>query len=149
MAEYQLKGTARQNNIKYILITFSLISSLFINISLTDGNYHTYVEQEEKKVVKDILSRDEVRAIVSQYPLWNTETMVNISFCESSFRPQVVNDNPNTKDYSVGLFQINLYGNLAKERPSKEELKDPEKNIEFAYKLWQSQGYNAWRNCLK
>jgi soluble lytic murein transglycosylase-like protein len=85
---------------------------------------------------------------VSKYPLWDAEKVVSIAFCESSFRPQVVNNNPISGDYSVGLMQINIIGSLAKDRPKEEELKDPEKNIDFAYTLWQQQGYGAWRNCL-
>ncbi len=74
--------------------------------------------------------------------------MVKIADCESNFNSTVINYSTTTKDYSVGILQINLYGDLAKERPSEEELKDPVKNIEYGYNLWKSQGYNAWRNCL-
>ena len=106
------------------------------------------VPTPKKEVSKSVLTRDEVRDLVNEYPLWNTEKVVDIAFCESSFRPQVVNDNPTTGDYSIGLMQINIMGSLAKNRPSEEELKDPKKNIEFAYTLWQQQGYSAWKNCL-
>ena len=79
---------------------------------------------------------------------WCPDTMYRIMRCESRFNPSAHNFSHRTKDDSWGLLQINLYGNLKKERPSAEWLLIPENNIEFAYKLWISQGYNAWRNCL-
>lgn len=67
---------------------------------------------------------------------------------ESGCRADVVNDNPKTEDYSVGLFQINLYGANAKHRPSEEELKDPRTNIEFAYQLYKDYGFKSqWGVC--
>lgn len=39
-------------------------------------------------------------------------SFVSIGLCESGGDPSVLNNNPNTGDYSCGLFQINYYGNL-------------------------------------
>jgi hypothetical protein len=85
---------------------------------------------------------------------WNVEHARAIMMCESGGNPQRVNDNPKTKDYSVGLYQINLYGGNARTRPSEEWLKIPENNIEYAYKLYKSQGNRfgttgGWFNCSK
>lgn len=81
---------------------------------------------------------------------WDDELAIKIMMAESGCRADVVNDNPMTKDYSVGLFQINLYGSNAKYRPSEEELKDPKVNIEFAYNLWKEYGfYSQWGVCRR
>lgn len=71
-------------------------------------------------------------------------TMIQIAELESSYRENALNDNPKTKDLSYGLFQINMFGNMGPERrkwfgiKSNEELLDPRKNAEAAYKLWSS-----------
>lgn len=67
--------------------------------------------------------------------------------CESGGNPEALNNNPLTGDYSVGLFQINLYGANAKTRPSEEWLKVPENNISYAYELYKNGGWGHWKNC--
>jgi len=98
------------------------------------------------KVYSKILTRQEIESLVSQYD-WDRDIAVHIAYCESSFNASVVNDNPNTRDYSIGLFQINLYGANAKYRPSEQWLKNPENNIAYAFELYQNGGWNHWRNC--
>lgn len=93
-----------------------------------------------------ILSYDQVRGLVSKYD-WDVELATKIVLCESSGRIDVVNNNPATGDYSVGLMQVNIKGSLAKDRPLEEDLKNPEKNIEFSYLLYKSGGWKNWRNC--
>jgi len=44
--------------------------------------------------------------------------------------------------HSCGIFQIRVLPS----RPSCEELKDPDKNIEFARKLWEKSGWYPWSN---
>jgi hypothetical protein len=76
---------------------------------LTSFEEITY-EIPTKTEYETVLTRDQVRELVSQYPDWDVETMVDIAHCESSFRAEVINDNPKTGDYSVGLMQINTLG---------------------------------------
>lgn len=49
-----------------------------------------------------------------------------------------------TKDDSYGLFQINLYGTLAKNRPSPETLQNPQANADYAYQMYKRQGWQPW-----
>jgi len=90
---------------------------------------------------------EQYRKIVEQYD-WDVELVMSIMFHESSCQVDIVNNNPNTGDYSVGLMQINLYGDNAKYRPSEAELKNPATNIEFAYSLYKSSGFTSqWGVC--
>jgi len=80
---------------------------------------------------------------------WDVNIAYSVMMCESGGNPEVVNDNPLTGDYSIGLFQVNLYGANALSRPSEEWLKDPFNNINYAYELYSKGGFaKHWRNCL-
>ena len=85
-------------------------------------------------------------------------TMLRIAQLESTNDPNAFNPDSTTKDLSYGLFQINMFGKMGPERrkwfgiKSNEELYDPQKNANAAYKLWNSrerskgkgQGYTHW-----
>lgn len=72
------------------------------------------------------------------------ELAVKIAHCESGMNPKAYNGNAKTGDASVGIFQINLYGNLAKERPSKEWLSNPKNNIDYAHEMFLKQKFKPW-----
>lgn len=74
----------------------------------------------------------------------NAGTALVVAKCESGFNPYIVNNNPRTRDYSVGVFQINIYGDLALNRPSEAWLKDYKNNINYAYKMFQNRGWKDW-----
>ncbi len=78
---------------------------------------------------------------------WNHDVARAIIMAESGGNPRAVNNNPRTRDYSIGLFQINLYGRLANERPPADWLKVPENNIQYAYTLYQQRGWQPWSVC--
>lgn len=80
---------------------------------------------------------------------WDTEMAGKIMFAESSCDPEALNNNPKTGDYSVGLMQINLHGKLKELRPAEKELKDPSKNIAFAYELYKARGFQPWTTYKK
>jgi len=87
---------------------------------------------------------DKVRRVFNEEP----DFAVKMAKAESSMRAEVINDNPKTGDYSVGVFQINLYKDLAKSRPSVEWLQIPENNIQFAKGLYDScktKTGNGWK----
>jgi hypothetical protein len=77
--------------------------------------------------------------LIRQYE-WNIEDAYKIMMQESSGKSDAHNFSHETKDDSHGLFQINTYGRLASERPTREWLIIPENNIEYAYNLYVSEG---------
>ena len=74
---------------------------------------------------------------------WDWDTMSYILKCESGGNERAVGDK-NTKHHSYGLLQIR---NLPERNLNVDELFIPERNIEIAYKIWQEQGYRAWKIC--
>ena len=71
-----------------------------------------------------------------------------VAMKESTGRPRSHNDNPNTGDYSHGLFQINMIGSLGPARlkqyklDSNEELFNPLTNAKIAFQM--SNGGKNW-----
>lgn len=91
------------------------------------------------------------RGLAGQYD-WNVEHALLIMSCESGGVPTKHNYNPATRDNSWGLYQVNLWGSNAKNRPPASELVKPEVNIAYAYNLYVSQGRRfgttgGWKNC--
>lgn len=75
---------------------------------------------------------------------WDINIARAISTGESGLNPGSLNDNPATEDYSVGCFQINLYGALATSRPSEAWLKNAANNVSYAYQMYKGQGFKPW-----
>lgn len=71
---------------------------------------------------------------------WSVGTATAVMLAESGGDPGNVNDNPSTGDYSVGCFQINLYGANAASRPSEAWLKNAANNVSYAYGIYKSNG---------
>ena len=71
---------------------------------------------------------------------WNQSVALAVARAESGLNPGNLNDNPATGDYSVGCFQINIYGANARSRPSEAQLKDASVNVAFAYRLYSGNG---------
>jgi hypothetical protein len=81
---------------------------------------------------------------------WVYSVAVAVATAESSLDPSRLNDNPSTGDYSVGCFQINLYGGNARNRPSEAELKNAAVNVAFAYQIYVGNGHSfigQWGVC--
>jgi hypothetical protein len=73
-------------------------------------------------------------------------TAVAIILCESGGNPNAHNDNKSTGDDSYGLFQINMLGQMGKDRAalyglrSYANLFEPKRNAEIAYDLFKRRG---------
>lgn len=100
------------------------------------------------QVLAVITDTGEVQDYIREVFGANANKALAIAKCESGFNPNVVNNNPRTGDYSVGIFQINLYGSLAKNRPSEEWLKNYRNNIDYAHRMFIASGFQPW-TCAK
>jgi hypothetical protein len=118
-----------------------LVASILSNKAEAEAPAGDLIVEEVEKPVS-------IESLIASYD-WDYATAYRIMICESGRNPEALNDNPNTRDYSVGLFQINLYGNLRNTRPDEDWLRVPENNISYAYIIYQEQGWFAWLNCYK
>lgn len=71
---------------------------------------------------------------------WSQPVALAVAKAESGLDPQAINNTPATGDYSVGCFQVNIYGRNALTRPSEIQLKDPSINVAWAYKIYSGNG---------
>lgn len=152
------------NTIRHILIKATIISLILFLLAYNKGSasedFRTFDSNDSvlsadfSVPVKPMKQKntsgncEAYRPLIEQYD-WDAKIMEQIMFHESACNPNAVNDNPKTKDLSISLFQINLYGENARHRPSKEWLMVPENNVAYAYELFKSQGYKAWGVCRK
>lgn len=119
------------------------VSELLAEGYLKADRVDTVVDKPVDKPVVTVLAGGDYADLINQYS-WNPQIAYAVMMAESRGNPQALNNNPATADYSVGLFQINLYGALANDRPSEEWLRIPENNIAYAYKMWQQSGWYPW-----
>jgi len=84
---------------------------------------------------------------------WPQKQAHAVMMIESRGVQTVINDNPDTGDYSVGCFQINLIGKMRATRPAEHLLLQAEHNVAYAYKMYKSQGSfcktSGWYNTCK
>ena len=71
---------------------------------------------------------------------WDCDLAIKIAKCESSLNNLAIN--LTGADHSVGLFQINIAGSLAKNRPTEGWLLNYKNNIDYAYQM--SKGGTDW-----
>jgi hypothetical protein len=81
---------------------------------------------------------------------WNVSVATAVARAESGLNPGALNDNPATGDYSVGCFQVNIYGANARTRPSEAQLKNAAVNVAWAYNNYKANGHSflgQWGVC--
>ena len=99
-----------------------------------------------------VLSKAEIKALAIKagFPEDIAPTITQIAMGESSGKVDAHNPDSSTGDNSYGLMQINMLGDMGPERRSKfnlksnEELFNPLRNMQAAYKIYQEQGLEAW-----
>lgn len=113
-------------------------------------------KEEEKKEKKELSIEDKIKLAFGD----EGELALSIAKAESGLNPKAMNTNIKTGDYSIGLFQINLLGNLFEGRYKRavylgykgektrealtEWLKDADNNIKFAKSLRETSGWSQW-----
>ncbi len=70
---------------------------------------------------------------------WNDEQALRVAMCESGIREEAIGDK-HIYPHSYGVFQIRALSG----RPAPAQLLDYKTNINYAYQLWQSQGWYPW-----
>jgi len=78
--------------------------------------------------------------IIQRYFGDNSKMAIAIAKAESGLNPNAIGDT-NTRYHSVGLFQIRL---LPERGITKEEMLDPEHNVEYAKMLFDKHGWSPW-----
>lgn len=94
-------------------------------------------------VASDVVGSGSCADEIKKYD-WNHTVAHNVMMAESKGNTNAVNNNPRTGDYSVGCFQVNLYGNLRNTRPSEAWLKNAANNVAYAYQLYSASGWSPW-----
>jgi hypothetical protein len=117
-------------------------------------------------VGKGALSNSDLISVLSNagFSGSSLETAFRVARAESGGRPGALNPNANTGDYSLGLFQVNMIGDLGKRRNANylkeyagigytgpESLYDPAINARIAYDISKSgtKWTDAWVNTSK
>jgi len=109
---------------------------------LFDDNYFLIVRSSPTVPSSQVLgtSYDNYYSLLVQHD-WDANLMYRIMKCESGFDPNAHNPEWHRGcQGSFGLLQVACvhgYNNLY----------NPESNVEAAYRIWQKQGYWAWKNC--
>lgn len=117
----------------------------------------------ESKVYAEATQAETIPVYCSDYLKqygWNHSVAYNVMMVESGNKATNLNDNPNTGDYSVGCFQINLLGgNLmskygimvrlgytgaAEREQMKQWLWNPKNNVAVAWELYKGSGWGPW-----
>lgn len=76
--------------------------------------------------------------LTSKYD-WDTKIAYAVCMAESGGNSLAYGDG-GTAYPSIGLMQIRTLPG----RPSKEQLEDPEFNVQYAYNMWKGQGWRPW-----
>lgn len=97
------------------------------------------INKPQKKVSQSIAGSGSCAREIAKYD-WNQSLALAVARAESGLRTNALNNNPATGDYSVGCFQVNIFGANAYTRPSEAQLKNAAVNVRFAYNLYKGNG---------
>jgi soluble lytic murein transglycosylase-like protein len=94
----------------------------------------------EQVAPRDELPRESTNQLISRYFGKDADVAIAIAKAESGLNPNAIGDT-DTKYHSVGLFQIRL---LPERGISKEEMLNPEHNVQYAKMLFDKHGWSPW-----
>lgn len=98
----------------------------------------SHAQPEEAEAVNTTSAHPSIEDIIRKYFKDDYQMAIAIAKAESRLNPLAVHTNRNgTKD--VGIFQINDC-----HRFSVEDRKNPERNVEIAFEIYQRSGWSPW-----
>lgn len=125
-----------------IMKTIILFLLLFPALALASFSSYTIEITPDSQFIESspkIAPRGKISVTERILEVFGTEDALKIAFCESGLNPEAVGDK-NTAYQSYGLFQIRALPG----RPSPDWLLDPVNNINYAYELYQKEGWQPW-----
>jgi len=96
---------------------------------------------EEIPEYKDL--NDVEKYICDKWGVYDCKLAISIARAESGLKEQAFNAYNSNNTLDVGIFQVNSV-HFNKPGCSLKELVDAKKNIDCAYTIYQSSGWNAW-----
>ena len=122
----------------------------FISQALMSGHGEESIVNFIKSNMKSNVTPNQnfVSLVAKYFPQDQVQNALKVIQGESGGNPQAVGDNYPIKGEirpSYGLFQIRTFPN----RPSPEQLMDPEQNVAYAAQLYKNQGWNPWTAARK
>lgn len=85
-------------------------------------------------------TKPQLMALAAKHGFPDPNIIAAIALAESSGDPQAVNNCP-PREYSVGLWQINILGSKTLTR---EQMFDPDENCKEAFRRFKERGYLPW-----
>ena len=123
-----------------LITTIAILTATAVPINTGTAVLPSTYEIPQEIKYESVLTREQVRELVSKYD-WDVDVATAVFLAESDGRRDIVNwgDSHSGCKGSYGLAQ-----SACSHTPNPEELKDPEKNIEVAHRLWKERGWKPW-----
>lgn len=115
------------------------------------------VDREDKPVKGESIGREHIEALIDSSFGEESENAKKVFMCESHYDPKIIGDtkiafwkNGHLYGRSIGIAQIRMLpGRTDNPEVYEKELMNPERNIIEAKKIFDKQGWGAWRNCAR
>ncbi len=155
-----------------IMLAFTLVAGIYAQLQVESPLIDPKAVWNVQKVqaIEIVEETTKTEPTIEEYILevFGTQLAVDIATCESGLNPEAHGDKHLLGELdgemvgdSIGLFQVRtgdagVYDSKPWSRAKangmtadefRAEMKDPYKNIDYAYSIYQRQGWNAWHNC--
>lgn len=139
----------------YIIGVLGLQVSPYVSMEAKTYTVSAQEARHEEKVAEQHI--DTIEDIIRQHFGDKADEAIKVFTCESHLNPETIGDKNLAYLYdgkiygrSIGLAQVRvLQGRTDNPAEYEEKLKDPRENMREAKKIYDSAGWNAWRNCSK